>query len=345
MKELRFALFGTGFWSRYQLAGWRELPGVRCVALYNRTRAKAEALAREHGDLPVYDDPEKLIRQERPDFVDIVTDVGTHSRFVHLAAAHRLPIICQKPLATTLAEAGQMVATCRAAGVPLSVHENWRWQTPLRAFARRVRSGAVGRPFRARIDMVSGFPVFKNQPFLVELEQFILADLGSHIFDAARFLFGEPDRIYCRTSRVTPGIRGEDVATAVLGYGGDGMTVTCNLAYAGTPLERECFPETLVFVEGDCGSLELTPGHEIRQTTSSGTVNSRHPPPDYPWADPAYAVVHSSIVDCNRDLLRALRTGTPAETSGDDNLKTVRLVFAAYQSAASGQVVPLVQDT
>lgn len=339
MKELRFALLGTGFWSRYQLAGWGELPGVRCIALYNRTRAKAEALARECGGLPVYDDAEELLRRERPDFIDIVTDVGTHSRFVQLAAAHGVPVICQKPLATSLGEAEQMLAACRTAGVPLFVHENWRWQTPLREFSRRLREGAVGRPFRARIDMVSGFPVFKNQPFLAELEQFILADLGSHIFDAARFLFGDPDRIYCRTTRVTPGIRGEDVATATLGYGGDGLTVTCNLAYAGTPLERECFPETLCFVEGERGSLELTPGHEIRHTTARGTVATRHPPPVYPWADPAYAIVHSSIVDCNRDLLQSLRTGAPAETSGDDNLKTVRLVFAAYQSAATGQVV------
>ena len=51
MPELRFAIFGTGFWSRYQLAGWRELPGVRCVALFNRTRAKAEALGRAFHEL------------------------------------------------------------------------------------------------------------------------------------------------------------------------------------------------------------------------------------------------------------------------------------------------------
>ena len=47
MKELRFAIFGAGFWTRYQLSGWRELKGARCVAIYNRTRAKAEAIARE----------------------------------------------------------------------------------------------------------------------------------------------------------------------------------------------------------------------------------------------------------------------------------------------------------
>ena len=43
MNPLRFAILGTGFWARYQLAAWRELPGVECVALFNRTRSKAEA--------------------------------------------------------------------------------------------------------------------------------------------------------------------------------------------------------------------------------------------------------------------------------------------------------------
>ena len=58
MTELRFAILGTGFWARYQLAGWRELPGARCVAVWNRTRAKAQALADEFGIATVYNTPE-----------------------------------------------------------------------------------------------------------------------------------------------------------------------------------------------------------------------------------------------------------------------------------------------
>jgi predicted dehydrogenase len=87
MKELRFAIVGTGFWARYQLAAWRELSGARCVALYNRTRNKAEALAREFDVPEVYDDPEQLLQLEKPDFLDIITDVDTHSRVVQHAPA------------------------------------------------------------------------------------------------------------------------------------------------------------------------------------------------------------------------------------------------------------------
>ena len=60
--------------------------------------------------------------------------------------------------------AEQMVAACRQAGVSLFVHENWRWQPPLRQFQRVLAEGAIGAPFRARIEMISGFPVFDNSP-------------------------------------------------------------------------------------------------------------------------------------------------------------------------------------
>lgn len=339
MNELRFAIFGTGFWARYQLAAWREVPGARCVALFNRTRAKAELLAREFGVPAVYGDAGELLQRERLDFVDIVTDVGTHRHFVELAAQHKTPAICQKPLAPTLADAEAMLAACRQAGVALSVHENWRWQAPLRELKRVLDSGVIGPVFRARIDYCNSFPVFDNQPFLKELEQFILTDMGTHILDVARFLFGETDRLYCQTHRVHRDIQGEDAATVVL-HQGNGATVTVNLSYASR-VEHDRFPEAFVLVEGEQGSVELGPDFWIRVTTAAGTHSHRCPPPFYPWADPRYALVHASIVACHADLLRALQSGRPAETSAEDNLKTLRLVFAAYESAARHQVVEI----
>jgi hypothetical protein len=76
-------------------------------------------------------------------------------------------------------------------------------------------------------------------------------------------------------------------------------------------------------------------------TTRAGTLSRQVKPPHYAWADPAYDVVHASIVPCNADLLKALKGAGPAETSAEDNLKTVRLVFAAYDSAEHNQVVEI----
>ena len=339
MGNLRFAVIGAGFWSRFQLAAWREIDGVECVAVYNRTRARAEDLAREFGVAKVYDDAEELFASEELDFVDVITDVETHPKFVHLAAQHGVPVICQKPMAPSLTEAERMVRGCREAGVPLFIHENWRWQHPIRRLKQMLAENCIGTPFRARIDMISGFPVFENQPFLAELERFILTDLGSHILDVARFLFGEAESVYCQTKRIHPDIKGEDMATVLMRMGGQGTTVLCEMAYAGTPLERERFPETFVFIEGEKGSLELGPDYWVRVTTQAGTHAKRHPPPRYAWADPAYDLVQASIVPCNANFLGALRGERDAETTGEDNLQTMKLVFASYDSAARNEVV------
>ena len=336
---LRFAIFGTGFWSRYQLAGWRELEGVECVALYNRTRSKAEALAREFGVPAVYDDPEELLHHETVDFVDVIAHVDVHSALVHLAARYKIPVICQKPMAPDLETARQMVEACQEAGVPFMVHENWRWQYPIQQVKRALQEGEVGRPFRAHITYANSAPVFDNHPYLKELDRFILNDMGSHILDGARLLFGEASSLYCQVQRVRPGIQGEDVATVLLRMG-DGISVTCELSYASL-LERERFPQAHVLIEAEHGSLELAPDYWVRETTKQGTWAQRFPPPRYAWADPAYDLVHASILECHRNLLGALRHESPAETTGIDNLQTVRLVFAAYDSAQQDAVIHL----
>jgi D-apiose dehydrogenase len=339
MRELRFGILGTGFWARYQLAAWRELTGARCVALYNRTQAKAEALAREFNVAAVYGDPEELIRREKPEFVDIITDVGTHRQFVELAAAHRTPVICQKPLAPTLTDARAMLAACRQAGVPLLVHENWRWQAPIRELQRALDAGVIGRVFRARVTYSNSFPVFDHQPFLKELDQFILTDIGTHILDTVRMLFGEARTLFCRTARVHPDIRGEDVATVMLGMA-SGPTVTCEMSYASR-VEHDRFPETFIHVEGERGAVELAPDFWVRVTTAEGTRARRCPPPFHAWADPRYALAQVAGVACNANLLAALRGEAPAETTAEDNLKTLELVFGAYDSAKAGQAIQL----
>ena len=56
---------------------------------------------------------------------------------------------------------------------------------------------------------------------------------------------------------------------------------------------------------------------------------------------PDYQASQASIAPCNANLLRALRGEGEAETTGEDNLKTIRLTFAAYESARSGKVIEL----
>ncbi len=340
MRAYRFAVFGCGFWSQFQIAGWRELDGVELVAVYNRTREKAEQMAQRFGIPTVYDDAEALLVNEDLDFVDIITDVNTHDRFVRLAAAYRIPAICQKPMAPDLRTAEEMVKVCREADVRFMIHENCRWEPALRRLKHELDRGCAGRPFRARVTYSNNFPVFDNQPFLRELDHFILTDMGSHILDVARFLFGEAKSLYCQTRQVTPGIKGEDVATVIMDMG-EGITVTCELSYASV-LEHDHYPETHVLVECEGGSIELAPDYWVRVTEKDRTTRAVHClPRHYVWCPEAYAASGPAIVACNANLLRALQSGAAAETSADDNLQTMRLVFAAYESSAHNSVITL----
>lgn len=341
MQNLKFAVLGTGFWSAYQLAGWQELGGVQPIAFYNRTIAKAQKLGDQYGVKDVYDDFDKLLDSHAGelDFVDIITDVDTHGLFTEKAANRGINVICQKPMAPTLDEAERMVASCEAADVKLFIHENFRWQAPIRKLKEILDSGVIGRPFKSNVCFCSGFPVFKNQPFLKDLEQFILTDIGSHVLDICRFLFEEVESLYCQTLRVNPTIKGEDVANVLMRMK-SGLSCFAQMSYASI-LEREAFPQTLITVEGEEGSISLSHDYLLKITSRNGTITEIAKPREYAWLDPAYALVHSSIVDCNRNILNGLRGSGNTETTGRDNFKTVRLVHMAYKSAKENKVILL----
>ncbi len=337
MRPLRFAVLGSRYWSQYQIAAWKEIEGAELVAIYNRTRSRAEAAAVRFGIPAVYDDVEEMLAKEQLDFVDIITHPDTFSHFVPLLARHKVPIFCQKPMAPDLATARELVRVCREAGVPFFVHENWRWQPQLRELKRTLETADVGKPWRAYVFYASSYPVFINEPHLRDLEQFMLTDMGTHILDVARFLFGEASQLYCQTRRVDPTIKGEDAATVMMQMGED-VTVTCAMSYASR-LEHERFPQVFILVECEKGSVELALDYWIRTTTEAGTVAKRCPPPWREWMDPEHQVVYASIIACHQHLLGCLREGREAETSGEDNLKTLELVYGSYESARGKRVI------
>lgn len=338
MKSIRLGIVGAGFWAKYQIAGWREL-GVIPVAICNRTKSKAQALATEFKIPHVYQDIKTLFENEKLDVVDIITSPDSHEEIVKIAASYHVPIICQKPMAPTFETAEQMVNVCKKANVPFMIHENWRWQTPIRALKTEIDSGKIGKIFRSRVIYCNSFPVFENQPFLKNLKQFILTDMGTHIFDVVRYLFGEVESLYCQTASVNPGIQGEDVATASLKMK-KGLHCSVDMSYASI-LENEKFPQTYALIEGEKGSIKLGQDYLIKTTTKKGTETKQFPPPLYDWVDSKYAIVQSSIVDANRNFLKFLQGAGVAETTGEDNLKTLRLVYASYESAKSNAVIKI----
>lgn len=331
---MRVAILGAGFWANYQVAAWQELAGVKTVAISDINLSAAHQIAETFG-MQAYDSVEALLKEARPDVVDVITPVETHSNLVKQVIAAGVPVICQKPMGTDLADAEAMVEAARAANVPFFVHENWRFQTPLRRVQEILTSGVIGTPFRARIQFNCSFPVFDNQPFLKTLPQFILTDIGSHILDTARFLFGEATSLYCHTSKVNPEIAGEDVATVMMRMTGC-ETLVCEMSYASR-LADESFPQTYVVIEGSQGSIELRKDFQILSPLGREIAL----PPSYSWADPAYDLVHSSIVACHQAIVDDLRGESDSGLRGVDNLKTVDLVFLSYKSENSRSAFPV----
>lgn len=127
MRTLQGCLIGCGFFGRIQLDGWRRVTGARIEAVCDVDRTRARAAAAEF-DAADYDNPERMLNERHPDFVDIATRPATHLPLVKLAAARGIPVLCQKPMANTWEEAVEIAATAQQAGIRLMINENWRWQ-------------------------------------------------------------------------------------------------------------------------------------------------------------------------------------------------------------------------
>ena len=223
--ELRGALIGCGFFAQNHLHAWRDIGGVRLVAVCDNDLQKARKASADFGVLQAYGEAVELFERERLDFVDIVTTMPSHRALVELAARHRVPVIVQKPFAPTWGDCLAMVQACREAGVPLMVHENFRFQAPMLAVQRVLRSGAIGTPTFGRISFRTGYDIYAGQPYLANEGRFILLDLGVHVLDLARVFLGEVETVQCQTQSVRPGLRGEDMATVLLRHANGATSV------------------------------------------------------------------------------------------------------------------------
>ncbi|MGO4567151.1 Gfo/Idh/MocA family protein [Rhizobium sp. 2YAF20] len=337
MAELRGALIGCGFFAVNQMHAWKDVADAGIVAICDRDPERLRIVGDQFGIARRYGDAQALFADGGFDFVDIATTVQSHRALVEMAASHKVPAICQKPFAKTLTDAKGMVAACHAAGIPLMVHENFRWQTPIQAVKKVLEEGAIGTPFWGRFSFRSGYDVFSGQPYLAKGERFIVEDLGIHTLDIARFLFGDVRTLTARTKRINPQIKGEDVATILLDHE-SGATSIVDVSYA-TKLGVEPFPETLVEIDGSAGTIRLSQGYRLEVTSGDGTEVTVVPPALLPWASRPWHNIQESVLAIQQHWIDRLKSGGETSTSGADNLKTFALVEAAYQSAVSGQVV------
>lgn len=330
--ELRGGLIGCGFFAQNHLHAWGDISGVKLVAVCDRDEARAKAAAAAFGVPACYTDAEAMFAAGGLDFVDVATTMPSHRMLVELAASHGVPCIVQKPFAPAWNDCVAMVGACRQAGVPLMVHENFRFQAPMLAARRVVRSGAIGNIYFGRISFRTHYDVFANQPYLAKEEKLIILDLGIHVLDLARVFLGEVETVYCQTQQVRPNIRAEDMATMMLRHE-SGATSIVDCSYSSR-IEPDPFPQTMLHLEGTRGSLQVLPGLRMVVVSDGAVTQHDVSSPLLSWTSEPWHVAQESVLNTQRHWIDSLRAGREPETSGDDNLRTYALVDAAYRSAA-----------
>lgn len=338
MAKSRGTVIGCGFFASNHLNGWKELAD-RCeiVAVCDIDRAKAEAAAKAFGIPRAYSDAAEMLRTERPDFADIVTTAPSHRPLVELCAAQRVAAIVQKPIALDWNDAVALVSAMAKAGTPLMVHENFRFQRPMLRALDILRSGEIGAPIWGRFSWRTNFNVYAGQPYLAEIERFILMDIGVHVLDLARAFLGEANSVFCRTNRIKPGIAGEDMATALLSHT-SGVTSVCDFTYESRR-SPDPFPLPLIEIEGRQGSLVLDSHCQLAVRTAQGVRQEDVGPRPLAWSKEPWLLIQDSVVSIQAHWLDCLAAGRESATSGRDNLNTFALVEACYESAARNAAV------
>jgi D-apiose dehydrogenase len=333
--DIRLGVIGCGFFAQNHLHAWSSLrsKGVKIAAVCDVDEAKAKAAAEKFGAESWYKSPEEMFANQGLGLVDIITQMGSHRPLVELAMRYRIPTIVQKPIAPYLADAKAMAAAADTAGVFLAVHENFRFQAPMRRARELIASGVIGEPTWARISFRTGYDIYGGQPYLRDESRFVIVDLGAHVLDLARVFLGEVIRVSAETQVRDERNKGEDTATIMLRHASGAVSIVeCTYESRRLP---DPFPETLIEIEGTKGAIALQRGLVLELTSDGQTTKLDVDPPVLDWASRPWHVVQDSVLATCAHMLESVQSGRSAETSAADNLKTFALCEAAYASLVS----------
>ena len=231
-------------------------------------------------------------------------------------------------------DAQAMVRAMADADLPFMVHENFRFQYPMRKVKDVLDSGVIGRPFFGRISFRTAHDVYSAQPWCMDAERMIIADVSVHQFDLTRFFLGEPDRLFTEAIRVNPKIKGEDVATIVLGL--PGATCIVDTSYESS-FDHSTYPQTFVTIEGTAGTVTLGPDYHLQVVSPAGVHEEQLVIPEHSWASEPWNCIQDSVVNVQHHWIHCLETGQTPETSGADTLRVLDLTLGAYQSLDTGE--------
>lgn len=191
---LTAAVIGVGTMGRHHLRVYRDLEGVQLVAAADAREEVASAEAGRHG-ARAYGDYRELLRQERPDLVSVVVPTSEHCRVVVEALSAGCHVLVEKPIASSVPEAEEMIRTARRADRLLMVGHIERFNPVILELKRRLEAGELGRIFQILTRRLGPFPARIR-------DVGVIVDLATHDLDVMRYLTGaEAVRAHVETDR------------------------------------------------------------------------------------------------------------------------------------------------
>jgi glucose-fructose oxidoreductase len=199
-EKLGFAIVGIGLLSQGQLIpGLRKAKGARLTALVSGDPAKAARVAAAEGVAPDaiynYENFDRIVNDKRIDVVYIVLPNSMHAEYTIRALKAGKHVLCEKPMATSIADCEAMIAAAKKADRKLMIAYRLHYEPNNLEAMRQIRAGAIGKPRIVVTDM--GRQTDLSQPSDVwRLDMKMsgggaLTDIGIYGINAARYLLNE----------------------------------------------------------------------------------------------------------------------------------------------------------
>lgn len=274
---------------------------------------------------------EELLQRPEVEIIDLAVHANVRRQVMEEVAPAGKPILSQKPFAMKYEDAMAMVELCDRHRVPLMINQQARWAPAHRAVKALIDRGVLGHVY----SVLHVNRSFQDVPgsWYVALKDFNIVDHGIHYIDLTRFFIGRTPRRVQATTTTVPGQAAVSPMTFTLNceYEPEAELVTTvhfNNIVQARPLHRYEW-----FVDGTEGSLVAS--------HSELTVAFR----DDPHRKESFALQGRWFPDAfggsMGELMSAVAEGREPQTSGRDNLNSIRIAYAAVESSESGRVVDL----
>ncbi len=324
MAPLGIGLIGLGrHGMRYVRHLSDPLLGARLSAVCRRDAGQGRDVASRHG-AKFFEHYEELVASPQVDAVVVVTPPSLCLPICLAAVKAGKPLLIEKPLACTGADARAMVRTAKAAGVPLMTAHTLRFDRAVLALKSQLAS--VGqRRYLVLTNRVEPRPEVVRDP-----EDYggrgVLLEIGIHQLDLIRFLTGEEvAEVRCELERPSPGAAERRALASLRTTGGLSCIVDVSRVTGGRVSRAEWI--------GADGQLTADWVHHQVRKVSAGNVATEQAVEDVPTVEAAL-----------RAFCDVLTQGLPMPVSGLDGQRAVEIADACYRSAeAGGIVVPVTQ--